>query len=141
MTPGIVPTRRRFLTVVATTAGAAVAGCSSSAEEPPADADVVVGPDGRSEFAPAEVTVESGERLTWYFDSQGHNVSCIPAETDAASLPDGADAFGSHPDGEPMTLDAKGETYERTFSTPGRYVYVCVPHVADGMVGEVVVEE
>jgi plastocyanin len=34
-----------------------------------------------------------------------------------------------------------GETFEHTFTVPGTYVYVCVPHAGQGMIGRVIVNE
>ncbi len=43
-------------------------------------------------------------------------------------LPEGADTWGSE-------LLPPGDTYEHTFDTPGRYDYLCSPHILPGMRG------
>ena len=53
-----------------------------------------------------------------------------------------ADPFASYgPDESPReTLVPRGETYDHTFEVPGQYVYVCVPHISQGMMGTIRVE-
>jgi len=38
-----------------------------------------------------------------------------------------------------VSLNQAGTTYRHTFETTGQYTYVCVPHAASGMVGELTV--
>ncbi|WP_306293929.1 plastocyanin/azurin family copper-binding protein [Halorientalis salina] len=102
---------------------------------------VAVGPDGQLVFEPEEITVETGETVTWEFESASHNVSAWPSHSEEVSIPDGAEGFGTmEEDGDPMATVGQGETFEHTFETAGEYTYVCVPHVASGMVGTVIVE-
>ena len=147
--------RREWLRLCAAGGAAALAGCGdATGSDANARADVVVGPDTRLTFDPAETTVGRGERMTWYFDSRGHNVSCRPADADPVELPAGAEPFATYgpdeswpnqhlepgPDEPAWTHVPSGETYARAFEIPGTYVYACVPHVGVGMVGRVVVE-
>lgn len=133
--------RRRFLGLFAggTTT---LAGCSdSSVDEGNADADVIAGPEGRLVFDPADITITTGDSVVWFFDSPGHNVSCRPDDSPEVSLPPDAAPFSTYgPDEVPRYTVARGETYEHTFDVPGTYVYVCIPHVAAGMIGRVHVE-
>lgn len=122
-------------------AAAGSAGCMGGSTDVP-DGDVMVGPGGSLRFEPAEYTVGVGETVTWSFASPGHNVCCVPDHSGKVSLPDGAEPFASYGvDGNPVSTDEKGTTYEYTFETPGEYTYVCVPHVRSGMIGTVVVEK
>lgn len=132
--------RRAALAAIATGVAGSLAGCSLRPSFP--DADVVAGPDGEAVFDPASLTVSAGETATWGFASTGHNVCCRPDDAEAATLPDSADPFASYaPDERPEgSLVPRGETYEHTFETTGRYVYVCLPHAARGMAGTVRVE-
>lgn len=108
----------------------------------PAGTTVVAGPGGRFVFDPEERAVSVGDTVTWEFASAGHNVSCFPDHSDEVSLPEGAEPFGSMgPDGDPFETVPAGETYAHTFETAGTYRYVCVPHVRQGMIARVVVEE
>lgn len=132
------PSRRAFLqTAVATVAiGSGCSGGSSSST-----GDILVGPGGNLVFEPADLTVESGDRVSWYFDSSGHNVSARPSDTDGVTLPAGAQPFASYDSGgSPMSLVPRGETYRHRFDVPGEYRYVCVPHLSAGMTGRVVAE-
>lgn len=124
---------------VGTLATLGLAGCGGSGGGPPAETDVVAGPDGRLRFDPETITVSAGESVTWYFASAGHNVSCVPDHHEAVALPDGAEPFASYEGDNRYRTDAQGTAYSHTFETPGEYRYVCIPH-APGMAGSVIVE-
>lgn len=132
--------RRAALATVATGVVGSVAGCSWEPSLP--DADVIAGPEGELVFEPAELTVPVGETVTWGFASSGHNVSCRPGDSDELGLPDDAEPFASYgPDESPRrSLVPRGETYDHTFDVAGEYVYACIPHVVQGMVGTIRVE-
>lgn len=136
------PTIRRRALLAGGVAGfvGSAAGCSWNTSVP--EADVVAGPNGRLAFEPTELTVSVGESVTWGFPTSGHNVCCRPTDTDEVSLPTGGEAFASYgPDESPQgAVVPLGRTYEHTFDSAGEYVYVCVPHVNQGMVGTVRVE-
>ncbi len=105
-------------------------------------AEVAVGPSGNYfRFVPERVEIPVGGTVRWNFESAGHNVSARPEAARQVSLPEGAEPFSSYPEGESFRVVAEGETYEHAFSVPGEYVYVCVPHVGEGMIGTVVVTE
>ncbi|ACV47133.1 MULTISPECIES: plastocyanin/azurin family copper-binding protein [Halomicrobium] len=136
--------RRTFLRVTGVTATGALAGCASSGDSEtatPGDDEVLVGPNGRYVFQPDPLTVSAGTTVTWRFQSPNHNVSCRPDGWDSASLPEGAEPFASYEAGNSYETRQEGETFEHTFEVPGTYDYICTPHVANGMVGTVVVEE
>ncbi len=89
-------------------------------------------------FVPAKVTIKVGDKVTWNNSAQSlHSVDADPANAqDKAdvSLPAGAKPFDSG-------FMAPGAKYSYTFTVPGTYKYVCLPHEKDGMKGEVVVEK
>lgn len=132
--------RRAALSTFATGLLGSLAGCSGGPSFP--EADVIAGPDGRFVFEPEELTVSVGETVRWGFASSGHNVSGRPAHSDVVELPDGASPFASYgADAAPLGSHVEqGGTYEHAFEVTGVYVYVCVPHVSQGMVGTVNVE-
>lgn len=137
--------RRGFLRAAgAVGVAGSLAGCgidTSDAAETTSAGDVAVGPRGRPVFEPASHTVSVGDTVAWKFASASHNVSAVPEHSSEVSLPDGADPFASYGvDGNRGKTEPKGATYEHTFEVPGTHVYVCVPHVRVGMVGEIVVE-
>ncbi|WP_238398200.1 cupredoxin domain-containing protein [Halorussus salinus] len=105
-------------------------------------AEVAVGPSGNYfRFVPERVEIPVGGTVRWNFESAGHNVSARPEAARQVSIPEGAEPFASYPEGESYRVVAEGETYEHVFSVPGEYVYVCVPHTGEGMIGTVVVTE
>ncbi|WP_066414350.1 plastocyanin/azurin family copper-binding protein [Halorubrum aethiopicum] len=100
-----------------------------------------------TQFRPEEITVEVGDRVVWENTSvRGHTVT---AYEDA--IPDGAEYFASGGfESEAAAREAwsdfggrleNGDRFSHTFSVPGRYDYVCIPHETGGMVGAVIVEE
>jgi len=139
--------RRRFLRRVGAAGGAAattaLAGCSAVGGEPGYDVGMMA-----SAFRPAEVTVAVGDTVVWENTSaRGHTVTAYEN-----AIPDEAEYFASGGyDSEVAAREAwpedfggrleSGDRYSRTFSIPGRYEYVCLPHETGGMVGTVVVEE
>ncbi|WP_243700401.1 cupredoxin domain-containing protein [Halorussus pelagicus] len=105
-------------------------------------AEVAAGPSGNYfRFVPERVEIPVGGTVRWRFESAGHNVSARPEAARQVSLPEDAEPFSSYPEGESFRVVSEGETYAHTFSVPGEYVYVCVPHVGEGMIGTVVVAE
>jgi plastocyanin len=136
--------RRTFLSAVGASTLAGLAGCASSGDTgtpQPADNEVLVAPNNNFRFFPDPLTVSTGTTVTWTFESPSHNVSCKPDNWNSASLPDDAEPFASYEGTNSYETLAEGETYEHTFEVAGTYEYVCVPHVNNGMVATVVVEE
>jgi len=92
-------------------------------------------------FEPQEVTIKVGEAVAWVNDSPiPHTATGDPAQNpvdttrpELVQLPDGAEPWGSE-------LLQPGQTYAHTFVVPGRYAYICVPHVLSGMQGTITVE-
>jgi len=114
-----------------------LAACFSDPPAGPEDGNgeaVVVRMTDQLTFEPATVQVTAGESVRW------ENVSTFPhtatgdpalaADPDKVELPPGADAWDSG-------ILTEGGTYTRTFTTPGTYRYVCLPHESGNMVGTV----
>lgn len=123
------------------TATATATPTSTPTEE--ADAKITVGPGGSLQFKPANTAISKGDTVEWVFDSGGHNVSGHPDAHSDVSLPEGAEPFASYDiSGDNinhLTLEEAGSTYRHTFETAGDYTYVCVPHAASGMIGNLTV--
>lgn len=90
---------------------------------------VSVGAFGNLVFDPESLTISPGTTVTFEWESDNHNV--VPE-----SQPSGANWEGEGEQG--ITFD-QGHSYSHTFETEGTYEYVCTPHEAAGMVGEIVV--
>lgn len=104
--------------------------------------DVAVGPeDNTLRFVPEEVEISVGDAVRWTAKSSGHNVSAKPEADPKVQLPEGAEPFATYEGNRSFAIMQVGETFEHTFTVPGTYVYVCVPHASEGMVGRVIVSE
>jgi plastocyanin/uncharacterized membrane protein len=88
-------------------------------------------------FEPARVDVNTGDTVEWKnASSMLHTVTADArraAEGKEVVLPSGAAPFDSG-------RIATGGTFRHTFTVPGTYKYICIPHAAFGMTGEVVVQ-
>lgn len=101
-----------------------------------------VGPDGAYfRFDPDRVEISVGDTVEWTARSEGHNVSAYPDDARQVELPERAEPFGSFPAGESYRIIPVGESFRHTLTVPGEYVYVCVPHVGEGMIGRVIVSD
>ena len=85
-------------------------------------------------YMPAKLTIPVGTTVEWQNNAKTlHDVT-----TDADSvqkpadvkLPPGAKSFDSG-------FMQPGASFDYTFTVPGHYVYTCIPHEKDGMVGEI----
>ncbi|WP_276301598.1 YbhB/YbcL family Raf kinase inhibitor-like protein [Halorussus lipolyticus] len=104
--------------------------------------DVAVGPDGKYlQFVPEEVEISVGDTVRWTAESEGHNVSFKPEAHSKVELPEGVEPFATYEGNRSFMVMEVGETFEHTFTVPGTYGYVCVPHAGQGMVGRVIVSE
>ena len=87
-------------------------------------------------FEPKVVHIKAGQTVEWRNNSLfTHSVTADPKDADDpgdVSLPAGAQPFSA-------TVES-GQTFTHTFTVPGTYRYICMPHEDLGMVGEVVVE-
>ena len=127
---------------VLTAGTTAVAGCLGGSNGP-SGPTVTLTSDLR--FDPADVTIGSGQQVTWKNESNvPHTASgyedAIPAEATyfASGGYDSEQAIR-------QSRSARGflereETYSHTFEVVGTYRYFCLPHEGNGMVGMVTVE-
>jgi plastocyanin len=88
-------------------------------------------------FAPARVVVHAGDTVKWQNTSKlVHTVTAdahrAPEGTKVV-LPSGAAPFDSG-------NIKPGGSYHHTFTVPGTYKYICIPHAELGMTGEVIVQ-
>lgn len=115
-------------------------GCFSSESVAPEGDECVatraVGMTNSLRFDPPCIRVEAGQTVRWTNSSGvAHTVTADPeraANPANVSLPAGAQAFHSGN----MPPDA---IFTHTFTVPGRYEYVCIPHEGAAMVGTVIV--
>ncbi|MBA2278520.1 MAG: copper-binding protein [Chloroflexia bacterium] len=92
-------------------------------------------------FDPEHLVVTPGTAVTWVNDSaMPHTATGDPGQNPVAethpeyiALPPGTEPWGSE-------LLQPGETYSHTFTVPGEYRYICIPHVQSGMRGTIMVE-
>ena len=100
---------------------------------------------GDLRFDPVEVTIESGETVTWENESGAPHTASAYAE----SLPEDAAYFASggyeSEQAIRQSMSARGflergETYQYTFEVTGTYRYFCLPHEENRMIGTVIVE-
>jgi len=88
-------------------------------------------------FEPAAITVRVGDKVAWRNRTLlTHTVTADPRITADASnieLPEGARPFNS------AAIPA-GQVFRHTFTVPGTYRYLCLPHAGQKMFGTVIVE-
>ncbi len=91
---------------------------------------IVVELNDKLRFVPTEITIKAGGTVEWRnIGSIPHTVTADPRRAPSSrnvALPDGAEAFDS---GWVMG----GQRFRYTFSEPGVYRYVCLPHERAGM--------
>jgi plastocyanin len=75
-------------------------------------------------FEPGTRGIDVGDTVIWSFLAGGHTTTAVRGQ---------ADRWNSGP----QTSEA-GTSFQKTFSTPGRFQYVCIPH-ASFMKGTIVV--
>ena len=88
-------------------------------------------------FEPAEITIRVGDKVEWRNRTLlTHTVTADPRITADASnieLPEGARPFNS-------AAIPPGQVFRYTFTLPGTYRYLCLPHEGQEMFGTVIVE-
>lgn len=88
-------------------------------------------------FIPLTVTIQKGDTVEWINNAQSlHSVTTNPAvaqDPKDVSLPSGAKPFDSG-------FMPPGAKWSYTFTVPGTYKYLCLPHEKDHMIGVVVVK-
>ncbi len=117
-----------------------LAACGSSGpayEAPGPDVAATVEITSKLSFEPAEITIRVGDKVEWRNTSDlVHTVTADPRITADASnveLPEGARPFNS------AAIPA-GQVFRHTFTVPGTYRYLCLPHAGQKILGTVVVE-
>ena len=102
----------------------------------------MIGDEKGYRFEPADLTIKAGDGVKWTMVTGGpHNVSFENVAADAkaqlsANMPNQLSDLSS-----PMLINAN-ETYEVSFANvkPGKYNYVCTPHIANNMRGSITVQ-
>jgi len=89
-------------------------------------------------YEPLKVSIKVGQTVEWVNNAETlHSVTTDPDSaqkpTDVSSPP-GAQPFDSG-------FMKPGMTFDYTFTVPGTYKYLCLPHEKDGMIGYVVVSK
>jgi plastocyanin len=116
--------------------GLLAAGNCHAQEDKPAAA-IIVRMTDELRFEPARVVIHVGASVEWQNkSSQPHTVTADArraADGTEVVLPARAAPFDSQ-------LIAPGGSYRHAFTVPGTYKYICVPHAALGMTGEVIVQ-
>jgi plastocyanin len=132
-------------TTPAPTTGAAATGAVAKVAATGADHEVkMIGDDKGYRFDPADITIKSGDQITFTMVSGGpHNVAFDPNTTPAA----GKAQLDANMDGKlaelssPM-LQNPNEKYTISFGgvAPGTYPFHCTPHLAMNMKGTITVQ-
>jgi plastocyanin len=127
-------------------AGATTAAATPAVASAPATGkwhDVqMVGDEKGYKYEPANLTVKVGDGVRWVMVSGApHNVQFENVAADAksqlmANMPNQLTELGS-----PILLNAN-EKYEMSFNgvKPGKYDYICTPHLANNMKGSITVQ-
>ncbi len=126
----------------ATTAATAATGAPSAPATGTTHEVRMVGDDKGYRYEPADLTVKAGDAVKFIMVSGGpHNVTFqnVPADARAqlsANMPNQMSDLSS-----PMLLNPN-ESYTVSFAgvKPGKYDYICTPHMATGMKGSVTVQ-
>lgn len=97
---------------------------------------VVVKLNNRLRFVPREIRINVGDTVEWRnVESIAHTVTADLARVAnrrSVELPANAEPFDSG-------WVRRGQTFRYTFTEPGVYRYVCLPHEGRGMLGTVIV--
>ncbi len=97
---------------------------------------IVVQMNDRLRFVPTEITIKAGDTVEWRnIGLIPHTVTADPRRAPSSrniELPEGASAFDSG-------WVTSGQSFRYTFSEPGVYRYICLPHEQARMVGTVIV--
>jgi plastocyanin len=88
-------------------------------------------------FVPSTITIQKGDTVQWINSAQSlHSVTTNPSvaqDPKDVSSPPGAKPFDSG-------FMPPGAKWSYTFTVPGTYKYLCLPHEKDHMTGLVVVK-
>lgn len=69
------------------------------------------------EFIEKNLAIDVGDTVTWSFEASGHTTTADRGQAESWS--------SAGPNNE---TNQAGATYAHTFTTPGRYSYICIPH-------------
>ena len=104
----------------------------STTEADTSECDVIIGIDSTGmAYDQVKVYIKVGDTVCWIWndESMGHNVAQVDSETSTMLMANGVYS------GEPqVTVD-----FRHTFTEDETFYYVCVPHVANNMKGEIIV--
>jgi plastocyanin len=64
------------------------------------------------EFAAKTAAIDVGDTITWNFVDEGHSATSLPGQ----------------PERWDSGTEGAGATFQKTFTKPGRYQYLCTPH-------------
>ena len=130
---------RSFWTALALPALLVLGGCETLFPlpgAPPPGVAAVVQMTNLLDFSPGEITIRVGETVEWQNPSLFTHTVTLSADLartpENVEIPGGAQPFHS------SDVSADG-TFRFTFTVPGTYRYVCLPHERLGMVGVVIV--
>jgi len=87
-------------------------------------------------FEPDKLTIRVGTTVRW--QNVGHMVHDATNRRDLAARAGDVESPAGPPPFDSGFLPP-GQTFSYTFTVPGTYKYVCVPHELGGMIGEVTV--
>ena len=104
----------------------------TTTEKDTSECDVIIGIDSTGmAYDQVKVYIKVGDTVCWIWDdeSMGHNVAQVDSETSTMTMTNGIYS------GEPqVTVD-----FRHTFTEDETFYYVCEPHVANNMKGEIIV--
>lgn len=125
-------TRRELLSALVVSV---VAACTSDRPTGPEDGGgVEVQLTSQLTFSPATLNISVGDTVTFKNTSSfPHSATCDPSKAANAShvtLPSGAATWDSG-------ILTAGSQFSHTFTVPGRYDYICIPHEQQGMLGTI----
>ena len=108
----------------------------STQQGPSGEVAAVVTMSNQLRYEPAAVTISVGQAVRWANTSAViHTVTADPSKAMQAAnvrLPSGVDAFDSGDIGP-------GGSFTWTFTEPGEYRYICIPHEGAAMTGTIMV--
>jgi plastocyanin len=115
-----------------------LAACTSDRPTGPGNgnADATVNMTDQFTFSPVTVNIRVGQTVRWTNPSAfAHTATGDPAKANDpshVSLPAGVAAWDSGP-------IAAGGSFNKRFDVAGQYLYFCIPHEGQGMLGTIIV--
>ena len=124
----------RHLSVIALAIATGMAGLIGQPSRAAAKTVTVTMTDKPPEYIPKKLTIPVGTTVEW--ENNAKTLHDVTTDADSVQkpsdvqLPPGAKSFDSG-------FMQPGTNFSYTFTVPGKYVYTCIPHEKDGMVGEI----